>query len=160
MPHLHRLILKAAIALSLLLCVVSAGLWLRSCWSSDTYVRYDKGGQFIAVSNRGRMQLERLYGLRRDAEGFSSARVRPPGLGNLMLGGWRLFQTGHLDYAGHAAGERWVDFSYAVPVTTFATLPIIAAARLWLRRRRTSVRGFLVTQTSGQPPRADRPGAP
>jgi hypothetical protein len=57
MRHLTRLLLTFCSAAALLLCVAVFGLWVRSYWAQDEFVKVRPGRNVVLASSRGQIGL-------------------------------------------------------------------------------------------------------
>src|SRR5258706_7791636 len=60
MNRIGKIILTSVAALSLLVCVATVGLWVRSYWREDLVYKYDGSGAVAIGSGRGGISIERV----------------------------------------------------------------------------------------------------
>ena len=145
MRRVWRIILNGLTVLSLLLCLASAGLWVRGYWREDSLGRRRAartgaaGLDFGAVSGGGGVMIfsyDRLSGFPwTGPDGWY--RVTFAGRPVLYAGGWLPNRWGFglvsdLDSRGHWRG---ITFPAWLPTALFALLPTARVA-LFIRRRR------------------------
>jgi hypothetical protein len=95
MPYVLRRPFNVLAVVSLVLCIASAGLWVRSYWYADGIARVDAASTLNATSNRGELVI------RRDT--YNNVFVGG-GKQGWITGHWHATNTPR---APVGAGERW-----------------------------------------------------
>ena len=149
---------NVAAAMSLLLCLATLAIWVRSYWVRDTLgFGWNEGNCHVAQSILGRVQvLTRLGGGCQGGATYSADRLSPNALWHGGMSGypqpaeirWRLGFVWQSYFKSHFAGgdpfvtsNRLIVVPYWAPVCGFALAPVAWAAGF---RRRVGVLDVMI----------------
>ncbi len=170
--------------LSLLLCVATVGLWVRSYWVRDLIIFGRAGGNcHLVQSILGRLHLQSgLDGGYSGGLSYYTDRLSPQAIWNGGTSGyppvpvqWRFgcvwqyytkYHMGFMQDAGFTTSHRLVVVPYWFPAAIFAVLPVWRLTH-WVRRRHRNKAGLcrrcdynLTGNTSGICPECGTPIRP
>lgn len=136
MRRLFRILLNGAMALSLLLCLATMGLWLLSHWQSVTLDHSVAGYHYSMIGSDGVIFLSVDRGLHRCTRGRERA-----GFWKIRLTNSTTEVEGPEEHSAPGDG-RWLYREFEgpiwIPAAAFSMLPL-AAGVLVVRRRRASI---------------------